>query len=199
MGNMKELILGSQSPRRREILNFFSVPFVQKTPNFDETRVPFHGDPESFVCEVAMQKALSLYEMHPDHPILTADTVVAMDGRLFLKPESREEAFGMLRELSGKKHSVFTGVCVVNGEKRIAEAEEACVEFHSLSDQEIRAYQENFHPLDKAGAYAIQRGGSVIVKRIEGCYYNIMGLPLNKTRSLLGAIGINLWEFLKPL
>lgn len=194
---MKELILGSQSPRRREILNFFSVPFIQVNPDFDEARVPFRGDPEAFVCEVAKQKALSLQEAYPDHPILTADTVVAMDGRLFLKPESAEEAFGMLEELSGKEHSVFTGVCVARGKERKVGAEEAKVEFHPLSADEIRAYHRSFHPLDKAGAYAIQRGGSVIVKRIEGCYYNVMGLPLNKTRSLLAAIGINLWDFLK--
>lgn len=194
---MKELILGSQSPRRREILNFFSVPFIQIKPDFDETRVPFRGDPAAFVCEVAEEKAKSLEGAYPDHPILTADTVVAMDGRLFLKPESAEEAFGMLQELSGKKHSVFTGVCVAKGRKRHVGAEEAHVEFHPLSTEEIRAYHRNFHPLDKAGAYAVQRGGSVIVKRIEGCYYNIMGLPLNKTRSLLAAIGINLWDFLK--
>ena len=196
---MKELILGSQSPRRREILNFFSVPFIQAASDFDETRVPFHGDPEAFVREVAIQKAASLLESYPDHPILTADTVVAMDGRLFLKPESPEEAFGMLKELSGKKHSVFTGVCVTRGKERFSGVEEAFVKFHSLSDSEIHAYHESFHPFDKAGAYAIQRGGSVIVKRIEGCYYNVMGLPLNTTRSLLAKIGINLWDFLKPL
>lgn len=196
---MKELILGSQSPRRREILNFFSIPFIQVTPDFDETLVPFRGNPAAFVCEVAREKALSLHASYPDHPILTADTVVTMDGRLFLKPESPEEAFGMLKKLSGKKHSVFTGVCVKFGKQIKVDAEEALVEFHPLSDSEIRAYHECFHPFDKAGAYAIQRGGSVIVKRIEGCYYNIMGLPLNTTRSLLAEIGINLWDFLKPL
>lgn len=196
---MQELILGSQSPRRREILNFFSIPFIQASPPFDETLVPYHGDPAAYVSEVSKQKALSLHEKFPDHPILTADTVVSLNGRLFLKPESPEEAFSMLKELSGKKHTVFTGVTAALGEKSFCDAEESQVEFHPLTDQEIREYHKSFHPLDKAGAYAIQRAGSVIVKRIEGCYYNIMGLPLNTTRRLLVNIGINLWDFLKSV
>ncbi len=105
----------------------------------------------------------------------------------------------MLKELSGKKHSVFTGVSVLLGNQIEVAAEKSLVEFHPLSDSEIHAYHACFHPFDKAGAYTIQRGGSVIVKRIEGCYYNILGLPLNTTRSLLAKIGINLWDFLKPL
>jgi len=196
---MKELILGSQSPRRREILSFFSIPFIQQAPSFDETLVLYQGNPVDFVCEVASRKALCLYERYPDHPILTADTVVVLEGRLFLKPESFEEAFAMLKELSGREHSVFTGICAALGTKRQTVAEESKVEFHPLSDEEIRAYHKNFYPLDKAGAYAIQRGGSVIVKRISGCYYNIMGLPLTATRHLLGNIGINLWNHLQSV
>ncbi len=196
---MKELILGSQSPRRREILNYFSIPFTQKAPSFDETQFPYHGDPAAFVCEVATQKALCLYDQFPDSPILTADTIVALDGRLFMKPESPEEAFAMLKELAGKKHSVFTGVTAALGHERHTLAEESLVEFHPLSEKQIHAYHSSFHPLDKAGAYAIQRGGSIIVKRIEGCYYNIMGLPLNATRLLLAKIGIDLWDYLKSV
>lgn len=196
---MKELILGSQSPRRREILQFFSIPFVQVSPDFDETQVPFQGDPAAFALQVAERKALCLVDRYPSQPILTADTVVYRDHRLFMKPETLEEAAHMLSELSGQEHSVFTGVSVMKGSKRFQGVEETRVFFHELTESQIRAYHEQFYPLDKAGGYAIQKGGSIIVKRIEGCYYNIMGLPINTTRYLLAKLGINLWDFLKSV
>jgi septum formation protein len=195
---MKELILGSQSPRRRDIIGFFSIPFRQVAADFDETQVPFLGNPGAFACEVAERKALCLQEKFKNEPILTADTIVFREGRLYMKPESMEEAFLMLSELAGKEHMVFTGVCAACGKKRFVDAELTRVFFHELSEAQIRAYHRQFNPLDKAGAYAIQGGGSVIVKRIEGCYYNIMGLPLNTTRVLLTKVGIDLWDFLKP-
>ncbi len=194
---MKKLILGSQSPRRFEILNFFSVPFEQIAPDFDETQVSFCGNPAAFVREVAERKALCLASRYPKDIILTADTVVYRNGRLFMKPETLDEAAGMLSELSGKEHSVFTGVCAISPAGHFIESEESKVYFHPLTPAQIRAYHSTFNPLDKAGAYAIQKGGCVIVKRIEGCYYNIMGLPLNATRSLLLKAGVDLWNFLK--
>jgi hypothetical protein len=97
---MKKLILGSQSPRRRDILNFFSIPFEQIAPDFDETQVSFQNDPVSFACEVAERKAIGLIERFPDSPILTADTIVFRDGRLFMKPETMQEASLMLSELA---------------------------------------------------------------------------------------------------
>lgn len=194
-----QLILGSNSPRRREILNFFSVPFRQESPNFDETQVVFGGDPGAFASEVARRKALCLIERYPEEAILTADTVVYRKGRLFLKPESREEAHAMLRELSGKEHQVFTGVCVACKNGCFVEAEESRVFFHELTDSQIHNYHDHFLPLDKAGGYAIQKGGSLIVKRIEGCYYNIMGLPIHTVRRLLLKAGIDLWDYLKSI
>lgn len=190
------LVLGSGSPRRREILHFFSIPFQVETPSFDECQVSYRGDPAAFVQEVAKKKALCLSKRFPDQIILTADTVVVLDGRLFLKPQTHEEAFLMLKELSGKQHSVHTGACVLRNELVETASEESLVEFHPLSDEQIHSYHRGFDPLDKAGAYAIQRSGSIIVKRIEGCYYNIMGLPLNTTRRLLVNFGIDLWDFL---
>lgn len=194
-----ELILGSQSPRRREILNFFSIPFRQVSPDFDETQVVFQGDPASFACEVAERKALCLAPRFPNDVILTADTVVYRNNRLFLKPETLEEAHAMLRELSGKEHQVFTGVVVAAGSKTFVDVAEAKVEFHELTDAQIRAYHQFFHPLDKAAGYGIQKGGSLIVKRIEGCYYNIMGLPIHTVRRLLLKAGIDLWDYLKSV
>ena len=193
------IILGSQSPRRREILNFFSLPFRQVSPHFDETQVLFDKDPAAFVNEVARRKALCLAEKYPDVPILTADTTVHRNGQLFMKPETMEEAHAMLRELAGKEHEVYTGVCVALGKTCSVEAERSLVEFHPLTDEQIRAYHQQISPLDKAGAYAIQKSGCLIVKRIEGCYYNIMGLPLQTTHRLLLQVGIDLWHFLKPL
>ena len=193
------IILASQSPRRREILDFFAVPFTQISPDFDETLVPFRGDPAAFVLEIAKKKALSLQERYPHDAILSADTTVFQDNRIFAKPETLDEAFSMLKELSGKEHSVFTAVSVLRGKEQLTEVEETRVFFHELTNEQIRSYHHHFNPLDKAGAYAIQRGGSIIVKRIEGCYYNIMGLPLNTTRRLLGRIGISLWDSLKSL
>lgn len=194
---MHEIILGSQSPRRREILQFFSLPFKQIKPPFDETQVLFHGDPAAFVCEVAKRKALCLAERYPDIPILTADTTVYRNGQLFMKPETLKEAHAMLSELAGKQHEVYTGVSVVLGKNLFFDFEKSEVEFHPLTDVQIRAYHKKISPLDKAGAYAIQKAGSLIVKRIEGCYYNIMGLPLHTMHRLLLKVGIDIWEYLR--
>lgn len=194
-----ELILGSQSPRRREILQFFALPFRQMSPDFDETQVVFHGDPAIFAQEVAHRKAQCLAAKNPEAVILTADTVVYREGRLFMKPESLAEAHGMLGELSGKEHQVFTGVCVFKRGRYWLGAEESRVFFNELTEPQIHAYHRCYDPLDKAGGYAIQKGGCLIVKRIEGCYYNIMGLPLQTVRRLLLEVGIDLWEYLKPL
>ncbi len=193
------LILGSSSPRRREILNFFSIPFQQVSPDFDETQIIFQGDPGAFAREVARRKALCLASRFPNEVILTADTVVHRNKELFMKPETLEEAHGMLRELSGKEHQVFTGVCVSKGSELFVESEESSVTFHELTEAQIRTYHQFFFPLDKAGGYAIQKGGSLIVKRIEGCYYNIMGLPIHTVRRLLLKVGIDLWDYLKSV
>lgn len=194
-----ELILGSSSPRRREILSFFSLSVRQLAPDFDESQVLYQGDPSAFAQEVAKRKAMCLAEKYPSQPILTADTVVFQGGRLFLKPDNMKEARAMLSELSGKEHWVYTGVCVTKQKAFYTEAEKTAVEFHELTQDQIQIYHHHFGPLDKAGAYAIQKGGSLIVKRIEGCYYNIMGLPLQAVYRLLQKIGINLWDHLKPL
>lgn len=196
---MSPLILGSTSPRRREILSFFAVPFQQVSPPFDETQVPFKGDPAMFASEVAHRKALSLLDLYPEAVILTADTIVYQNSRLFLKPENLSEAHAMLRELSGKEHQVFTGVCVLKKKECFLEVEKTSVFFNELTDSQIHAYHNHFYPLDKAGGYAIQKGGSLIVKRIEGCYDNIMGLPIQTVSRLLLKAGIDLWNHLKPL
>ena len=194
-----EIILGSSSPRRREILSFFSLPIRQISSDFDESQILFDGDPARFAEEVAKRKALCLTEKHSGLPILTADTVVFQGGRLFLKPDTLEEAKTMLSELSGKEHKVYTGVCVARNKELYSEIAETTVEFHELTQNQIQIYHRHFGPLDKAGAYAIKKGGILIVKRIEGCYYNIMGLPLQPVCRLLLKVGIDLWDYLKRL
>ncbi len=192
-----KILLGSQSPRRKEILEFFTLPFTQIHSDFDEDLVVFHGDPKKYAMDVARGKAEALAQLYPDDIILTADTIVYLDGKLFLKPKTMAEAHSMLRELSGKKHKVFTGVCVFSQNKEFIDVEESTVEFCELTDAEIDNYAKVFSPLDKAGGYAIQKSGSLIVKRIEGCYYNIMGLPLQKVRGLLIKAGIDLWDYFR--
>jgi septum formation protein len=194
-----EIILGSGSPRRCEILNFFSLPFRQVSPDVDELQVVYQDDPAAYAVEVAKIKAVALKEKFPDQIVLTADTVVYRKGRLFMKPETMEEAYAMLRELSGKDHQIYTGVCVAQGSKLFIDAEETRVVFCELIESEIRTYASIFHPMDKAGGYAIQKAGSLIVKRLEGCYYNVMGLPLQTVRRLLLKAGIDLWNYLKSV
>lgn len=192
-----DLILGSQSPRRKEILQFFSLPFRQMVSHFDESLIPFQGDPVLYAQEIARQKALILSSIHPNSTILTADTVVYLDGQSYGKPTDLAEAHKMLRSLSGKGHQVFTAVCVQQGKKRREGVEESRVFLHELTDTQIDTYLHQLRPYDKAGGFAVQGAGSLIVKRIEGCYYNVMGLPIQTVRRLLLEMGIDLWNYLK--
>ncbi|MBY0528727.1 MAG: Maf family nucleotide pyrophosphatase [Rhabdochlamydiaceae bacterium] len=192
------IILGSQSPRRKEILEYFSLPFTQIASDYDEDNVIFHGDPKAYAIELSQKKAEVLSEKHLNSIIITADTVVYFQGRIFNKPKSSEEAFQMLSELSNQWHQVYTAVTVQHNGTPFSGIEETKILFHPLTHKQIRLYHENCSFLDKAGAYAIQQAGNIIVKHIDGCYYNVMGLPINILKELLSKVGIDLWEFLKP-
>jgi septum formation protein len=191
------IILGSTSKRRKEILSFFSLPFIQADPNFDESTVKVLKDPAEYTCQIARKKAECVAKNYPNDIILTADTVVFYKDRYLLKPKDENEAFEMLKLLSGSEHQVFTGVCVKTPEKIFYKAEESKVHFQKLTDREIKLYHKNFFFHDKAGGYAIQDGGSILIKKIDGCFYNIMGLPISITKELLLKAGIDLWDFLK--
>ncbi len=193
----KKIVLGSNSPRRKEILSFFSLPFTTASPTFDESSLLFGGDPESFVKEMAEKKALSLAASYED-PILTADTVVFFQGKLYMKPQNLKDARQMLTELNGKKAHVFTGLCLHYQNKRWMKSQESTILFHPLNEEKIRKYHEAFDCFDRAGGFYVQKAGSVIIKEIHGCFYNIMGLPITATRDLLQEIGIDLWDYLKP-
>lgn len=190
------LILGSQSPQRREILGYYSIPFEQIPSHFAEELVPFEGDPIAYAKTLAKGKAASLASRFPQAVILTADTVVFKDKKIFNKPLNDKENFEMLKELNGSWHSVFTAVTAQLGERHATECEETRVNFHSVSDDQLELYHRAFKGTDKAGGYSVQMGGSLIVKRMEGCFYNAMGLPLASLQKVLKEMGIDLWRFL---
>lgn len=194
---MFRLILGSQSPRRKEILGFFSLPFEQLSPSFDENQVAFRGNPISYAQEIAQGKSKDLQARFPGALILTADTVVFREGKVYNKPKDEAEAFQFLTELADNWHSVYTAVRLSCDGKETHRTEETRVKFNAMTPELIRHYHTKIHWADKAGGYAIQMGGGLIVNRIEGCFYNAMGLPVNAVRSLLLHFDIELWDYVK--
>lgn len=191
------IILGSQSPRRKEILGFFSLPFEQIKPDFDEEKIEFQGDAIAYAQTLSEGKAAAIAQKHHQAIIITADTVVFCRGKIYNKPADDKEAFHMLSELVGNWHSVFTSLTVRTDADQYSKVEETRVLFHPLSAQQIRLYHTAFNSTDKAGGYGIQMAGSLIVERMEGCFYNVMGLPINALKELLLKIGIDLWDYLK--
>ena len=183
------MILASQSPRRKELLSLITGNF-EIIPAKGEERLPEGITPENAVLLLCEQKADEIFSSHKGQIIVAADTIVAADGKILGKPKDEADAFYMLKLLSGRVHSVYTGVCIIfedGGKKTFAEHTE--VEFYPLSDEEIRAYVATGEPMDKAGAYGIQGKGSLLVKRINGDYYNVMGLPVARlARELKGKI-----------
>jgi septum formation protein len=192
-----QLILGSQSPRRREVLSFFDIPFKQVSPNFDEDSIPFHDNPQEYVQILSKGKADSLTHRFPKDLILTADTIVYREGKIYGKPRNQEEAVQYLKELSGKWHSVFTGLTISSKGQEFQTMDETRVLFNSLTEEQIRTYHQMLTFADKAGGYMIQGPGGLIVKRIEGCYYNVVGLPINALYSILLHAEIDLWKHFK--
>jgi septum formation protein len=192
-----QIILGSQSPRRKEIMEYFSLPFVQIASNFDEESIPFSGDPAKYATTLSQKKAEVLAQRMPDDVILTADSVVFCNGKIYNKPADEKEAFQYLIDLGKDWHQVYTGVTVRKGDKFHSGHEETHLLFHKLTEEQIKKFHRHCFFLDKAGGYAIEKSGNLIVSRIEGCYYNVLGLPINLTRRLLLNFGIDLWDFLK--
>lgn len=190
------LVLGSQSPRRREILSTFSIPFTIATSFFDEEAVPFKGDPVEHALTLSKGKADALYPQFPNSYILTADTVVYREGRLYGKPQNLTQAFQWLTELAGNWHSVFTAVTLRYQDHYYQQCPETRILFNPLTAEQIERYLNSFQWDDKAGGYTIQKSGSLVVNRIEGCYYNVVGLPVNSVRHVLNQAGVELWDYL---
>jgi len=172
------LVLASRSPRRKAILEQVRIPFEQIPSGIEEEFLS--GDPSEVVEHWAKMKAEDVSAEHPCNPVLGADTMVVLDNRLLGKPESPAEAVSMLKALRGKWHTVFGGVALEWKEEGISFSfsERTRVKFRDLTDPEIEAYVETGEPLDKAGAYGIQDFGSILVEKVDGCYFNVMGLPI---------------------
>ncbi|HRD56213.1 MAG TPA: nucleoside triphosphate pyrophosphatase, partial [Parachlamydiaceae bacterium] len=161
---MTPFILGSSSPRRKEILNFFSIPFTVHASYFDESTIPVEKDPIAYAKSLAKAKLLELKDQFAESTILTADTIVYCNGKVYNKPKDETEAFQALLELQGKWHSVFTALCLYKGkDKKIFDiAEETRVLFNPLNEDQIKQYHSKIHFLDKSGSYTIQQGAGLI-------------------------------------
>jgi septum formation protein len=170
------LVLASQSPRRQEILTRAEIPFLVRPAEVDEAPLA-HESPEQHVRRLARRKAEAI-AARPGDVVLGADTVVVVDGEILGKPEDRTDAEQMLRKLSGREHLVITGVCLRAPDKTVVEVESTLVRFTVLSEEDIHYYAASGEPLDKAGGYAIQGLASKFIDRIEGCYFNVVGLPV---------------------
>ena len=171
-----KLILASASPRRRELLGLFHVPFEIRVADIDETMDPEKA-PFDEVARVSRLKALAVPREGED-VVIAADTIVVCEGKVLGKPHSAEEAVFMLRLLSGRDHQVMTGMTVICGDRERTCTEVTDLHFRELSDKEIRAYVATGEPMDKAGAYGIQGGAALFCTHMVGDYYNVMGLPV---------------------
>lgn len=179
------MILASQSPRRKELLGFITSDF-SVIPSQGEEIVPEGVSPKEAVVEIARQKAFMIFLKYKCETIIAADTVVAIDGEILGKPRDEAHAAEMLRKLSGRVHSVFTGVYVIFSDGSTESfAEETKVEFYKLTEREIADYIATGDPMDKAGAYGIQEKGAANVKGIVGDFYNVMGLPVGRLARVL--------------
>lgn len=187
------IILASASPRRRELLEMLHVP-AEIIPSAGEERCPPGLSPEETVQTLSRQKAREVAARVGDAEavVIGADTVVALDGRIMGKPRDAADAGRMLQSLSGRTHRVYTGVTVLRGDREAGCVEETAVTFRTLSPGEIDRYISTGEPMDKAGAYAAQGLASLFVERLEGDFFNVVGLPLCALGKLLKQTGIEL-------
>jgi septum formation protein len=177
----ESVILASQSPRRKQLLEQAGIPFQVKVVETAETFPPELAIPDIPV-HIARQKAAAVRDLCvPTDIIIAADTVVVLDDNIIGKPKDREDAIGILTRLSGREHRVVTGVIIQQGAKEVAFSKTTSVHFKPLNAEQITYYVDHFKPFDKAGAYAIQEWiGAVGIDSINGCFYNVMGLPVSR-------------------
>ncbi|MCL2045783.1 MAG: Maf family protein [Oscillospiraceae bacterium] len=185
------LILASASPRRRELLTMIGIGDFQVIADQSDEQTVEGLSPEQTVCEIALGKARNVSLLcGEDDIIIAADTLVFINDKVLGKPSSEAEAAKMLRELSGCRHRVYTGVALLQGGRESTFSEMTDVFFREISDDEINAYIETGEPMDKAGAYGAQGGGAVFIQRIEGDFFNVMGLPLCRLSIMLKDFGV---------
>ena len=171
-----QLILASASPRRKALLSLFGIPFTVRAADIDETMDP-EKPPFDEVARVSRLKALAVSRGEEDI-VIAADTIVVCQGRVLGKPRSEAEAASMLRLLSGRDHQVMTGCTILYGDRVETFTEVTSLHFCPLSEKEIQKYVQSGEPMDKAGAYGIQGGAALFCEKLEGDYYNVMGLPV---------------------
>ncbi|MBN2788707.1 MAG: septum formation protein Maf [Candidatus Delongbacteria bacterium] len=178
--NDRNIILASKSPRRKELLENIGLKFSVRPADIEEVHRGITGFGD-IVIDLAEQKAEAIKEkMFHERMIIASDTIVVIDDKILNKPVDRDDAFNMLKLLSGNIHSVFTSLYVFDGyvKKEIKEFTETKVEFYELSDEQIHDYLDTHEPFDKAGAYGIQGYGSKFIKKIDGCFFSVMGFPI---------------------
>ena len=185
------LILASQSPRRRELLGLFHLPFTVRVADIDET-MDLCKPPYEEVARVSRLKAEAI-ERQPDDIVIAADTIVVCGSRVLGKPRDEADAAAMLRLLSGRDHQVMTGFTVLRGDAAITHTEVTDIHFRPLTPREIDAYIATGEPMDKAGSYGIQGGAALFVERMVGDYYNVMGLPVCRLGMVLKEIAPELF------
>ncbi|HBF76977.1 MAG TPA: septum formation inhibitor Maf [Clostridiaceae bacterium] len=191
---LAKFVLASASPRRADILKKLGIDFEVIPSSFDEkSNIKDVRELVKYLAEGKAKDVMSKTDA-ADVIIVGADTVVYFDNKIIGKPKSEEEAFQILKMLNNKKHEVLTGICVIDkkSNKIITDYEVTNVFFNDLSDEEILSYIKTKEPFDKAGAYGIQGLGSLLVKRIEGCYFNVVGMPVTKLYMILKKMGVNL-------
>ena len=187
-----QLILASQSPRRKELMGLFHIPFTVQAADIDESMNPQLSAYDE-VARVSRAKAEASSRSWED-VVVAADTIVVCDGQVLGKPKDEADAYRMLRLLSGRDHQVMTGLCVLRGETAAVCTEVTDIHFRKLSDREILAYIATGEPMDKAGSYGIQGGAALFAEKLCGDYYNVMGLPVCRLGELLRQIAPELME-----
>jgi septum formation protein len=186
---MARIILASQSPRRRELLSLIGIPHDVRPADLDESALPGES-PAPHAERLARAKAESVAATEPDAVVIGADTIVVLDGDILGKPRDTFEASAMLQRLSGRTHTVLTAVAVTRDGRTVSGVESVEVTFRPLTTEQIDAYIATGEPMDKAGAYGIQGFGAVIVERVHGDYFAVMGLALGRLVNLLEQVGI---------
>ncbi|MEP6675835.1 MAG: Maf family protein [Ferruginibacter sp.] len=183
---MQKIILASQSPRRKQLLEWAEVSFDIIVKETDES-YPEKLNPDEIAMHIAKNKAIVIQQQNnSDIPVLAADTIVVLNNRIIGKPKDRDDAIAILSALAGQQHQVITGVVILSGNKEIIFADTTVVEFYPLSAEQISFYVDKYKPYDKAGAYAIQEWiGVVGIKSIRGDFYNVMGLPVSRVLQAL--------------
>lgn len=194
---MENIILASASQRRQELLKRILENFQIIVSDFDESSIPFKNNIPSYVMNLAEGKARSVSKKIMDQDnnlIIGCDTIVAFNNRILGKPKDKKDAFEMLQALSGNEHEVYSGLAILDVKSNKIIKDFVCtkVKFSKLSSVQIEKYINTGDPMDKAGAYGIQGKAGVFVENINGCYYNVVGLPLNKLNSMLMEMGVNL-------